>query len=68
MPVPVITLGCAGREFTVIAKVCAVLLPQALLPDTLIVPEVAVPEKLAVIELVPLPEPIVKPVPEYVHE
>ena len=43
--------------FTVIAKVLAVPLPQAiLLGVTVSMPEVAVGEKLATIELVPLPE------------
>ena len=57
-------VGAAGNELTVIAKVLAVLLPQALLPVTLKLPEVAEAEKFALIELVPLPVPIVNPVPE----
>ena len=50
-------------ELTVIFRVLAGPLPQKLLPATDNVPEVAVAEKLAIIELVPLPDAIVKPVP-----
>ena len=57
-------VGAIGNKFTPIAIVLAVLLPQALLPVTLSVPEVAVAEKFALIEFVPLPDPIVNPVPE----
>ena len=55
--------GDAGAALTVIAKLAEVVpLPQGLLPVTVRFPEVAVPEKLIVIEAV-IPD-IVAPVPE----
>ena len=57
-------LGCAGKVFTIIAKVIGVPLPQALLGVTVSVPEVAEAEKLAVIELVAQFVAQVNPVPE----
>ena len=58
-------VGVAGKEFTVILKVLAGLMPHVLLPVTLSVPEAEEAEKLTVIVLVPLPEIIANPVPEY---
>ena len=58
-------VGAAStEEFTVIAKVLGVPLPQALLGVTVSVPEVAEAEKLAVIELVAQFVAQVNPVPE----
>ena len=41
--------------------------PHILVPETVRFPEVADEEKSAVIELVPEPDAMLKPVPEYVH-
>ena len=49
-------LAVVGGPFTVMASVWAVPLPQPLLGVTVRVPEVAAPEKLAVMELVVPPE------------
>ncbi len=62
--VPEMALGWAGKGFTVTPKVLMEPVPQAVVGVTVIVPEVAVREKSAVMELVPAQVATVNPDPE----